>query len=64
METASEYVNRVVKYMDSATCGKNIPIASLTKDPKRFTEAIKFAIDCLGKPYVFSNDFKMVRRTD
>lgn len=62
METTNDYINRVIRFMDSTKENDFILIESISSDPKRFTEAIKFSIDQREKSYEFSADFKRVRR--
>lgn len=42
--------------------GRFFPIANFSDDAYQFTEAVKFCISVMGKPFEFSGDYKMVRR--
>lgn len=63
-ETASNYIERVQKYMDSLNINMWVDIDRVSKTPQRFSDAVKFLISLLGKPYEFSNDYTKVRRIE
>jgi len=62
MESVSKYLERVQNFMDKSKEDEFILIISISSDPKRFIEAIRFCIDHCNKPYEFSNDYTKVRR--
>lgn len=62
MESTSNYIKRITTFLDSMPCYVFVPVTKLSTNPERFTEAVKFCIQHLNKPYEFSNDYKQIRR--
>ena len=64
METTSDYINRLIKYLDSLPLNHFILITKVATNTERFIELVKFCIQYLKKPYEFSNDYKQIRRIE
>jgi hypothetical protein len=51
--------------MDSITEGEWVEVSTISNNPSRFIEAIKFLIDFRKKPYEFNNNsYTKVRRIE
>lgn len=67
MESATDYIDRLEKFMDKQPEGQWIDIAPLVEDPtnpQRFIDGVKFLIDFGNKPYEFNTDYTKIRRID
>lgn len=64
METANDYVNRVIKFMDATKQSEWTLIEAVSTDKEKFIDAVKFSIDLRKKPYEFNADYTKVRRIE
>jgi len=65
MESATDYIDRLEKFIDKQPEGQWVDIAPLVEDPsnpQRFIDAIKLLIDLDHKPYEFNANYTKIRR--
>jgi hypothetical protein len=63
--TISERLDKLETLMDSITEGEWVEVSTISNNPSRFIEAIKFLIDFRKKPYEFNNNsYTKVRRIE
>jgi len=61
MKSVRTYLLQIESFLDSKPECSWIDINKISKQPKKFIEAVKFLIDC-GKPYEFNSNYTKVRR--
>lgn len=61
MESVRIYILKIERYLDAKPELTWIEVEKISKNKKRFIEAVKFLIDS-GKPYEFNKTYTKVRR--
>lgn len=64
MELVNDYLDRFVRFMDNRPAGEWQDIATISIEPERLTNSIKYLIDFENKPYVFNHDYTKVKREE